>query len=102
MTTLELKQLLDSIQPDLERVKNCADDSELDEHHAVSDHYDCVADLRRVAFKLNRWLAGGGYLELSDEGHSTLTILRNATWLDDDLDIAKACLEVACYLEEEQ
>lgn len=102
MTTLELQTLLAEIKPDLERVAHCADDSELDDDHAVADHYDCIADLRRVAFKLNRVLVGGGYLDMTDEAANTLTILRNATWLDDDLDIEKACLEVATYLEEEK
>lgn len=102
MTTLELQTLMAEIRPDLERVNHCASDSELDDDHAVSDHYDCVADLRRIAFKLNRALVGGGYLDMTDEGANTLQILRNATWLDDDLDIGLACLEVATYLEEEK
>lgn len=36
---------------------------------------------------------------LTDEATNTLTILRNATWLDDDLDIEQACREVADHLK---
>jgi hypothetical protein len=37
-------------------------------------------------------------MDLSNEAHSTLTTLRNATWLNDDLDIKQACKEVVEYL----
>ena len=40
-------------------------------------------------------------MELNDKAYSTLAILRNATWLNSDIEIMRACLEVFDYLREE-
>ena len=38
-------------------------------------------------------------MDIDDKAHSTLTILRNATWLNSDQEIEDACKQVAEYLK---
>jgi len=40
--------------------------------------------------------------ELDDKAFSTLTLLKNATWLDNDAEIEKSCEDVAVYLREKR
>lgn len=69
----------------------------------VSDNFgeseadDPSWNIMRLAQYLNEQLFPDQ--ELSDEAFNTLNILRNATWLHNDLDIENACREVANHLE---
>lgn len=41
-------------------------------------------------------------MDISDKAVNTLTILRNATWLNSDLEIEQACKEVAEFLKQKR
>lgn len=64
MTTEDIKELLEKIEPSLTSVKQCVADSEIDEGHHVSDHYDCVDDLRLIAATIKVACNGKGEGEI--------------------------------------